>query len=327
MPTFNSHNTIIETIESVLSQDTQSWELIIVDDGSTDDTLHLIENYYIKDSRIKIYKRERDPKGGSTCRNIGIQNASGEFVLFLDSDDLLEPFSLSQRLKAMDEYPDLEIGIFLMKRFYKRKGDSNEIVNILDSSDSLVNYLKGRFPWAITSPIWKRSLLIELKGFNEEYKRMQDPELHVRALLNKVNYKLFYNYPVDCFYRIIPSKYSTNHMIKEMTDGYIKFYDDYFKIVVQNGKKSQINALNWSLRNLLFEIARMCNDRVMLKTTIQKSVKIKMIKSSSANYLLFKYTIIQKIIFFLKKIRSFVRMLLSKYGHNANYLFNESKIL
>ena len=327
MPTFNNHNTIIEAIESVLSQDIPSWELIIVDDNSTDDTLNLIENYCAKDSRIKLFKRERDPKGGGTCRNIGIQNASGEFVIFLDSDDLLESFCIRQRLKVMDEYPDLEIGIFLMKRFYKRKGDSQEIVNILDSPDPLLNYLKGRFPWTITSPIWKRSLLIELKGFNEGYKRMQDPELHVRALLNKVNYNLFYDYPADCHYRIIPSKYTTNIMIKEMINAYTKFYEDFFSIITRNGNKNQIKAFNQSLRNLLLEIARTCTDREFLKTTLQNSVKIGMISINYANILLFEYSVIQKIICFLKKMRSIARIFISLYETNVSYIFKESKIL
>jgi len=312
-PTFNNHDTINETIESVLSQDVSSWELIIVDDGSNDDTLQLIKKYCINDPRIKLFKRKSDPKGGSTCRNIGILNASGEFVLFLDSDDLLEPFCIRQRLKVMDEYPDLEMGIFLMKRFYKKKGDSDEIVNILDSSDPLLNYLKGRFPWTITSPIWRRSLLIELKGFNEEYKRLQDPELHTRALFHTGNYKLFYDYPADCFYRIIPSRYQSNDIIKEMINGYTKFYDDNFKVITRNGNESQIKALKRSLRNLLFEIARMCNDREMLKMTLQFPIKIKMISGNTANYLLLKYTVYQKIIYFIKKIRNILRIYLNKF--------------
>ena len=327
MPTFNSHDTIVETIESVVSQDISAWELIIVDDNSTDDTVHLIENYCSKDSRIKLFKRDRDPNGGGTCRNIGIQNASGEFVIFLDSDDLLESFCIRQRLKVMNENPDLEIGIFLMKRFYKRKGDSQEIVNILDSPDPLLNYLKGRFPWSITSPIWRKSLLIELKGFNEGYKRMLDPELHVRALLNKVNYNLFYDYPADCLYRIVPSKYTTNTMIKEMINAKIKFYEDFFSIISRSGNKKQIKAFYQSLRNLLFEIAKTCNVRDILKTTLQNSVKIGMISINYSNILLLEYSVIQKIICFLKKIRSIARIFISKYKNNVNYIFKESKIL
>lgn len=85
IPAFNSENFIKDTLESVLLQSISNWELIIVDDGSTDNTLNLIENYANKDSRIRVLSQKN--RGVSNARNWGLTRAKGEFIAFLDSDD------------------------------------------------------------------------------------------------------------------------------------------------------------------------------------------------------------------------------------------------
>lgn len=316
-PMFNNQSTISETIESVINQELDLWELIIVDDGSSDSSINIVEDYCRKDSRIQLLKRGRNPKGQSTCRNIGIQFASGEFVIFLDSDDLLEPFCLKQRIEVMDENPDLSIGIFLAKRFSYKKYDGNKIFNILNSVDPLSDFLSGKFPWTISCPIWEKSILVELNGFNEALNRMEDPDIHARALLSKVNYKLFYNYPTDSYNRIIYSKYFTHDMIIKMIHGYCQFHFNLIDAVIKNGNKRYLKALDRSLSTLLFEIARMCNNQAMLSEALQMSIKLNMINVSSANFLFYKYMLLQKMIFLIKKIRNIIRMFLLNYGKNA----------
>ena len=75
VPCFNNSDNIKDTIESVLNQSYQYWELICVDDGSSDNTCDIITKYSRKDSRIRLVKRNRSPKGGSVCRNIGVENS------------------------------------------------------------------------------------------------------------------------------------------------------------------------------------------------------------------------------------------------------------
>ena len=76
---------ISKAIESVKNQGFENWELIIVDDGSTDNTKELIEDYVIKDKRIKYYYQENSER--SVARNNGISKAKGDWICFLDSDD------------------------------------------------------------------------------------------------------------------------------------------------------------------------------------------------------------------------------------------------
>ncbi len=84
VPAYNSQNTISETITSVLQQTFSDFELIVINDGSTDRTLELLSD--VKDARLKVYSY---PNGGlPTARNRGIVRATGEFISFIDADDL-----------------------------------------------------------------------------------------------------------------------------------------------------------------------------------------------------------------------------------------------
>ena len=101
-PTFNSEAFISETIESVQSQTHSNWEHIIVDDGSTDGTIHLLKAYGEKDNRIRVFLMERN-SGAAFCRNYATEKAKGDYIAFLDSDDLWEPKKLELQLNFMLE--------------------------------------------------------------------------------------------------------------------------------------------------------------------------------------------------------------------------------
>ncbi len=89
IPTYNRGWLIKESVDSVLNQEFKDFELIVVDDGSTDNTLEVLRSY---GSRIKLLTQKNS--GGPTARNLGAQNASGKYLLFLDDDDLFFPYTL-----------------------------------------------------------------------------------------------------------------------------------------------------------------------------------------------------------------------------------------
>lgn len=94
-PCYNASRTIGATIESVLSQTFLDWELLIIDDCSSDNSAQIIQEYTIKDPRIKYYKTKKSSGSPSYPRNIGIDHANGEYIAFLDSDDLWLPNKLT----------------------------------------------------------------------------------------------------------------------------------------------------------------------------------------------------------------------------------------
>lgn len=100
-PCYNAGNVISETIESVLAQTYQNWELLICDDCSTDNSVDVIKTYCEKDPRIKLFSTPRNTGTPAEPRNIAINNASGFCLAFLDADDIWLPTKLETEVKLM----------------------------------------------------------------------------------------------------------------------------------------------------------------------------------------------------------------------------------
>lgn len=101
MPMHNSAAFVGEAIESVLAQSYSEWELIIVDDESTDASVSIVEAYAQKDSRIRLFRNSKPIKMPSAPRNMGLSMAKGRYIAFLDSDDMWLPEKLTQQIPLM----------------------------------------------------------------------------------------------------------------------------------------------------------------------------------------------------------------------------------
>jgi glycosyltransferase involved in cell wall biosynthesis len=118
IPMYNRANLVGETLDSVLAQTYQGWECIVVDDGSTDNSLEVVQEYCNRDQRIRLMSRPKErEKGAPTCRNIGVENTTGEYVYFLDSDDLLSPEFSQTIIDAIKNYPEAEYAAFQFDAF------------------------------------------------------------------------------------------------------------------------------------------------------------------------------------------------------------------
>ena len=91
IPARNAADTLAETLDSLLAQTRRDWEAIVVDDGSTDSTKQIAETYVGRDRRFRLLSDGRPPEGASAARNRGIAEAKGRWLLFLDSDDWIQP--------------------------------------------------------------------------------------------------------------------------------------------------------------------------------------------------------------------------------------------
>lgn len=102
-PCYNAAQFIAETIESVLAQTYTNWEMIIVDDCSTDCSAEIINEYVAQDNRIKYYKTDKPSGGPIAPRNIALEKAQGEYIAFLDADDLFLPHKIERQLKLFQD--------------------------------------------------------------------------------------------------------------------------------------------------------------------------------------------------------------------------------
>ena len=225
IPVYNRQAQIQEALNSVIAQTYPKWECLVVDDGSTDTTLEVLKTYREQDQRIQYFTRNRLPKGAPTCRNIGLAQTKGDYVIYLDSDDYLLPFCLEQRVRQFQNHPDCHFMVFTMA---EKRGDHIKPKELPEQHNYLELFLSANLPWSIMSPIWKRSFLLELNGFTEGYPRFNDPELMIRALLqNAVRFKIINDHRFDCVY--IPSPKSTIDFNTKVYEGLCLFIPDISK--------------------------------------------------------------------------------------------------
>lgn len=109
IPTYNREDTIIRTINSILSQSYQNIEIIVCDDFSTDHTVDRVKGISEIYSNVTIVSRKDGIKGANAARNLGITMAKGEYIAFCDSDDMLVDESISNRVKVLDENPEIDM--------------------------------------------------------------------------------------------------------------------------------------------------------------------------------------------------------------------------
>ena len=173
IPTYNRAHLIGRSIQSVLNQTYQDFEIIIVDDGSTDDTEDVIRNF--NDSRI-IYIRHKENKGPSAARNTGIKASKGEFIAFQDSDDEWFPEKLDKQIEAFEMNPGFGIIYTDMLRIDKEGAikywhsptvSHGQIINP-NTMDYQVMGL------GIISTLIKRECFNKVGYFDENYPRLED---------------------------------------------------------------------------------------------------------------------------------------------------------
>lgn len=148
-PLYNSENFIGETIKSVIAQTYIDWEMLIVDDCSTDNSRQIVEEFVRTDSRIKYFKTESASGSPADPRNIGIEMATGRYVAFLDSDDLWIPNKLEFQIPL---FSDNKVGI-VFSNYIKinEEGESNGGIITAPTEVTYSNLLKGNVIACLTS--------------------------------------------------------------------------------------------------------------------------------------------------------------------------------
>lgn len=180
IPLYNKERYILRTIQSILNQSYEAFELIVVNDGSKDKGPELVKT--ISDSRIRLINQ---PNGGeSAARNKGIQNANYEYVAFLDADDEWHPDFLYQIKKAIQQFPNQNV-FATNYQFNTATGIKYPTfsVNIGKGENSEIEYFEGALKDPIitsSSVCIKTSVFKELGGFNTLQKRGPDLDMWYR---------------------------------------------------------------------------------------------------------------------------------------------------
>lgn len=189
VPTYNCAKYLHETIHSILTQTLGDFEIIIVDDGSTDDTEKLVQNYlHASGDKIKYIKQENS--GPACARNTGIRESSGEFISFLDADDLWLPNKLSAQIGAFDKNPHVGLVHTDSFRFGGSKGiycnrswmSAEQIER--QSGNIFLDYYFRRCRIMPTTVMIKRECIDKVCYFDEKLSKLgsEDREFFLRIL-------------------------------------------------------------------------------------------------------------------------------------------------
>ncbi|MCP4270105.1 MAG: glycosyltransferase [Candidatus Brocadiaceae bacterium] len=196
IPTYNVGKYIDQTLESIFDQDVTDYEVIVVDDGSTDATQSILEAYK---NRISFcYQQNRGP---AAARNVGIKMAKGKYIAFQDGDDLWTSGKLKQQVKLMDSYPDVGLLSGDMQRFtggktnvpsmFKKYGFDSDFFGdefyVIDAYKKI--YLQGNY--IPTGTVILRRKCVETVGyFDEKFRHSEDLDLWLRIAMQ---YRLAYS--------------------------------------------------------------------------------------------------------------------------------------
>jgi glycosyltransferase involved in cell wall biosynthesis len=186
IPHFNRADLLHETLRSLQAQTRSDWEAIVVDDGSAPEEWQRAQAF--ADSRVQFLRRVDGLKGPSRCRNLGLAKAIAPYVMFVDSDDVVAPWCLEQRIPELEMRPGSAFCVFDVMLFQKTPGDMATLWNRLEGENDLERFLKSDPPWHTSSPLWRRTALEKLGGFDEQIMYGDDADLHMRAIFEQLPY-------------------------------------------------------------------------------------------------------------------------------------------
>lgn len=252
IPVYNASNSISSCIDSILKQSYKQFELLLINDGSTDSSLDICKHYSAKDSRIKVFSQ--DNKGVSSARNLGIQNANGDYIMFVDSDD----------------YVDVHFIEFMLQEIHSKNCDvvrckvithdskNNFGENFYGISFLINNDIYSLLPHFLTAhqtiQCYVYALIIKkdkIIFFNEDLSYMEDKEFYIR-LLNNIRSIYFFDMPLYHHY-INPSGITSNPLNVMNNIHSAILSNQYIRKVLSNTNHFN-ESLEKEMNNMVFHV-------------------------------------------------------------------------
>jgi glycosyltransferase involved in cell wall biosynthesis len=211
IPVFNREELVSETLKSIIDQTFSDWECILVDDGSTDNSLKIVQEFASSDPRIKVYSRpETLEKGAPSCRNFGYELSEGNYIQYFDSDDLMLKEMLQKKVDFLERNKDVSFVVAKMGDFNSTGRLPNPEYQLKLPNDNLWNFMRYRIFFLTPGPLFRKQFLDGFKiKFDASLDRRQEREFYTRIMLKNPEYLTIEE--VLCLRRIHDSSIRNHH--------------------------------------------------------------------------------------------------------------------
>lgn len=223
IPCFNQAHFLQEAIESIVRQTYQNYEIIVVNDGSRDETNRVANSFK---GTILL---EQTNQGLATSRNNGLKKCKGEFVMFLDADDRLEPTALAIGVNTLRASPNCVFVSGFCQLIDESGKPRHTIQPHLYSDDSYESLLRSNFIWSPSCVMYRRDLFDTIKPFDNNLNATADYELYLRIARE---FPVFHHSQIVTNYRQHRSSMSRNY--KMMLDSVLKVYEKQEQFIKSN---------------------------------------------------------------------------------------------
>lgn len=191
VPVYNVEKYIVKCLESIVNQSYKDFELLLVNDGSTDNSIELI-NDYLKDYNINWKLINKDNGGQSSARNLGLKESKGDYVLFMDSDDVVSTDFLDILYSLIiDNNADFSFCNFRYVKKQELKNDEDGTNRIFNRKELLKTFLKREINFVIPSMLFRKDFLIKNNiVFNEDI-RFSEDQMYIWDVIFKSNISIY----------------------------------------------------------------------------------------------------------------------------------------
>ena len=222
IPLFNKAAYVEDTLNSVIKQTYSDFEIIVINDGSTDDSLEKVSQF--EDERLTIHTIENC--GVSTARNIGVEKAKTNYIVFLDADDLWQSNHLQVLKKLIDDFPESDL---YCMGYHKRKSKKSNIRAVFGSIENrfrgyVKDYFENSLPFTIAgigAVAIDKNVFLEHRGFSETVTHGEDIELWTKIALNHT--VALHNIPTVTHQLHVESRVSNKNVLLKKFPDYSQF--------------------------------------------------------------------------------------------------------
>ncbi len=273
-----------------MDQTHSNWECWVVDDGSTDNTKEMVAKWCDLDPRFKWLERPKErKKGANACRNLGIESSTGNYIMFLDSDDTIATTCFENRCKHFEANDSVD-GLIFSTQEMSETG-LGPIVNKDPEVENTLNYLtmflSYKIPWQISSPIWRREALTSENRFDEAMMRFQDVDFHTQLLLSGCQVKRiheadFYYHTEDAHDKFHDETFIAKALVAIRY--YIAKYDKGRKVGILQAKERRIYLRKMYL-NAMRRFVHGCNRPQQFKSFVRMAWRTRIFSRRECLYL------------------------------------------